>query len=373
MCSLPMPKGHYFAPTYKQAKSIAWDYLKHFTSTIPGMKYNKTELTATFPWGQVIMLVGADNPDSFRGQYSDSVVLDEVAMMPPKLWGEVVRPALADRAGKALFIGTPAGRNLFWELYDRADRLDGWGRCLLRYDQTQIIAASEVEAMRQELDEFEFAQELECSFTAAVRGAYYGRACGKAEKDGRVTSVPYDPNLPVITSWDLGYADATAIWYIQPTRHGEIRVIDYDEFNSHYLQEIIPEVRKKPYVYDEHIAPHDIEVHEFAAGATRRETAKNLGIHFTVAPNVPVVDGITAVRKMIDRCAFDERQTRQGFNALQLYRSEESERTGMRSKKPLHDFTCHAADALRMFAVTRAHNPKRKNSPNYDLLDAVAM
>lgn len=376
MVDKPRPRGHYFAPTYKQAKSIAWDYLKHFTSHIPGMKYNKTELSANFPWGQRIQLVGADNPDSFRGQYSDSTVLDELAMMPPRLWSEVVRPALADRAGVALFIGTPAGRNTFYDMYERADRLDDWGRMLLSYADTGLIEPKEINAMRQEMEDYEFAQEMECSFNAAVRGAYFGKVLAEAREAGRITSVPYDPALPVKTSWDLGIADATAVWFIQTSPGGEVRLIDYEEYHGASLPEIIQQIDKKPYRFDMHVAPHDIRVRELGTGTSRFEVAMQNGVRFQICRNMPLMDGIDATRNLIRKTWIDEDNCRQGLNFLELYRCDFNEKTGVPSTRPLHDHTSHAADALRMFAVECGQRNTAGNwssGINYDMLDRMAV
>jgi phage terminase large subunit len=374
-CKRRAARAHYFAPTYRQAKSIAWDYLQYFTMHIPGMEYNRTELSAQFPYGQRIQLVGANNPDAFRGQYSDSALLDEVAMMPPRLWSEIVRPALADREGEACFIGTPAGRNGFYDLYERAGTLAGWGRCLLGYKDTGIIPESEIQLLRQEMADYEFAQEMECSFNAAVRGAYYGKVLAEAEAAGRITSVPYDEALPVYTSWDLGMRDATAIWFIQVSPGGEIRLIDYQEYHATGLPDIIRDLRSKPYRYERHIAPHDIRVRELGSGTSRFEVCASNGVLFDVCRNMPLMDGIEATRTMLHKTWIDATKCKIGLNHLQLYRADFDEKTGVPSIRPLHDHTSHAADSLRMFAVEMG---QRQGSHwgaqiNYDLLDRLTM
>ncbi len=374
-CKAPSPRGHYFAPTFKQAKSIAWDYLQLFTKFIPGMVYNRTDLSATFPTGARIQLVGGNNVDGFRGQYSDSCVLDEIAMMPPRLWSEVVRPALADRKGSALFIGTPAGRNAFYDLYQRAAELPGWGRVLLTYRDTNILPAKEIADMRLDMEDYEFEQEMECSFNAAVRGAYFGRVMADARKAGRVTSVPYEPALPVVTAWDLGIADATAVWFAQFLRGGEIHIIDYQEWHGAGLPDIIGDLKQRPYRYDMHIAPHDIRVRELGTGASRYEIAAQNGVRFHIARNLPLMDGIDATRNLLKKCWFDEVKTRHGVNFLELYRAELNEKTGVLSTRPLHDHTSHAADALRMLAVERGMKAGREwaSGINYDMLDTMAV
>ncbi len=372
-CTLERPRGHYFAPLLKQARSIAWDYLKAYTAHIPGMEYSKSELAALFPNGAKIQLHGADNPDSFRGQYSDSVVLDEVAQMAPRMWSEVIRPALADRKGKALFIGTPFGRNnTFFELYEKAADLDGWNRQLWTCYDTDALDPDELETLRAEMEPEEFEQEMLCSWSAQVKGSYYGRKLDDAEKEGRICSVPYDESVPVGTSWDLGINDSTAIWFWQICGR-EIHFIDYREFTGSGLPDIIRELRALPYIYDTHIGPHDLKVRELGTGVSRLETAGKLGLKFSVARNIDLIDGIHGVRDMLGRCWFDERKCREGLEALRLYRSEWDDVKRVASLRPVHDWTSHASDALRYFAVelNRAGN-KSSGTLNYDMLDRIA-
>lgn len=157
----------YVAPLLGQAKQVAWRYLKAYAQKIPGTIVNESELWCEFPNGARIRIHGADNPDSLRGIYFDGVVLDEVAQMRPDTWGEVVRPALADRTGWALFLGTPKGTNLFSELFNKAGRLEDWCAVRLTVDDTQAIPADELDKMRREMSADEIRQELYCDFTVA--------------------------------------------------------------------------------------------------------------------------------------------------------------------------------------------------------------
>ena len=222
------------------------------------------------------------------------------------------------------------------------------------------------------MEEHEFRQELLCDWQAAVRGAYYGQQLVDAEDSGRIGNVPYDDALPVFTAWDLGIADATAVWFIQCTRGGEVRLIDYEQFTGDGFPEIIRKIRSKPYLYDTHWAPHDIKVRELGSGVSREETARKLGLTFRQAPNIPLMDGISATRSMLARTWIDETKCKDGLNALRLYRSEWDEKKRLFSTRPLHDHTSHAADALRMFAVSENRASKSKSQPNYDMLDRMA-
>ena len=373
-CQLPAAKGHYFCPFQKQAKRNAWQYVQEFTAHIPGMSYNKSELTAYFPAGQTIELLGADNPDAFRGGYSDYVVLDEYAQMDPRTWGEIVRPALADRSGAALFIGTPAGPNAFKELYDRAQTMPGWFTCLLKYQDTGLISDSEIESMRREMEESQFAQEMECDFSAAIKGAYFGKVLTAREQAGAIGRVPYDDTLGVWTSWDLGIRDSTCIWFLQ-TLGSEVRIIDYMEVQGEGLPELAKRVAQKPYRYDGHIAPHDIRVRELGTGTSRYEVASKLGINFQVCRNMPLMDGIDATRNLLKRAFIDSEKCEQGYRCLQLYRSEWNDAKRIFSDRPIHDWTSHAADALRMFAVEMSQGTTDQwgSGINYDMLDKMAV
>ena len=168
-CKQERGRFAYIAPFLRQAKTVSWDYLKHYARLMPGAAINESELSVLLPNGASIRLFGADNPDAFRGQYFDGVVLDEVADMKPEVWGEILRPALADREGWALFIGTPKGVNLFSELYQRASRGEvGWGCALLRASDTAVIPEAELEQARHEMTEAQFAQEFDVDFQAAA-------------------------------------------------------------------------------------------------------------------------------------------------------------------------------------------------------------
>lgn len=166
----------YIAPFRNQAKTIAWAYLKHYTENIPLLKINEGDLSITLPTGATIRIFGADNPDSLRGLYFDGVIIDEVAQIKPELWGEILRPALADRRGWAVFIGTPKGVNLFSQMYDKALQMQAegdpdWLALLYSVEQTKVIPPNELEALRKEMSENEFRQEFLCDFNAAADDA----------------------------------------------------------------------------------------------------------------------------------------------------------------------------------------------------------
>ena len=350
----PRPRYAYIAPLYRQAKQVAWDYLKHYTGAVPGRRASETELRVDLPNGARIQLHGADNPDSLRGIYLDGVVLDEYAQMSPHLWGEVIRPALADREGWAIFIGTPKGHDEFWRKYRAAAADESWYAALFAASATGVLKPEELEAARRDMTPGEYDQEFECSFEAAIRGAYYGGAMAEAQRSGRIRPVPHDPALPVDTAWDLGIGDPTAIWFAQ-LAGSEIHLLDYYEAAgeglAHYAGMLQARAAERGYVYGSHYAPRDALARELGSGRSREEQARRLGVALTVVPRHRLDDGINAVRAILPRCWFDSDRAEPGIECLRQYRAAVDPASGAVADRPLHDRHSHGADAFRYLAM----------------------
>jgi len=355
-CPLPRPRVAFIAPTFTQAKRIAWDYVKYYASVIPAIEFNETELRVDFPNGARLMLLSAENPDALRGIYLDLAIFDEYGMQNPRVWGEVVRPALSDREGAAVFLGTPAGHNHFFDLLQQAKRevadgSDKWYWKTVKASESGIVKDEELEAAKKQMTEEQFEQEYQCSFTASIIGAYYGKLIAEAEEDDRVTKVPYDPSLPVHTAWDLGVNDATAIWFAQIYRSGAVHIIDYYENSGVGLDHYAEVLNRKDVVFGNHLAPHDIEVRELGSGKSRLETALSLGIRFKVVPRMKVADGINAARMLLPKCYFDRDKCQDGIDMLRQYRQEWDDKKKVFRDHPRHDYTSHASDAFRYLAT----------------------
>lgn len=364
----PYPRYAYIAPLLKQAKDIAWDYLKRFSAPIPGIQTNEAELKIKYPNGGIIRLYGADNPDSMRGIYLDGCILDEYDQMTPIAFTEVIRPALSDRGGFAVFMGTPKGmRNLYRLIEENKDNKD-WAIFNFKASETGILSAEELADARRLMGEDEYMQEYENSFLAALKGAYWADALENARLEKRITKVPYERHIPVDTWWDLGVSESneTAIWLTQD--HGrEIHVVDYyeaaDEGLPHF-RDILQEKMDKYKVHlGKHTGPHDLVVREWGSGARSRiEMARDLGINFIPVPKIEhKIDAIHAGTQMIGKCWFDEERCEKGLLALRSYRRIwDAEMQRFRSK-PLHDWASNGADAWQTFA--RGHrfgNPNRR-------------
>lgn len=349
-CQLPNPRFAYVAPQLNQAKDIAWTYLKEYTAFLKP-KINESELWVELPGGARIRIYGADNPDRLRGIYLDGVVLDEFGDMDPTIWTQVIRPALSDRKGWAAFIGTPKGKNTFHRIWVEAEGDEDWTRLMLKASETGLLDAKELTDAAKMMSDDEFAQEYECSFEAAVKGAYYGKEINQAEIDGRITTVPYDPRLPVHTSWDLGMADSTVIWFTQ-TVGAETRWIDCVKGEGVGLDWYVRELKERPYNYGRHYLPHDVQVREMGTGKSRKEVLEGLGLRdIEVGKALPVADGIQALRMLLATSWFDKVKCKEGLEALRMYRREYDDKRQEFRPHPLHDWTSHYADAAREFAT----------------------
>ena len=355
-CPHPYPRVAYIAPYLKQAKKLAWDYLATTCNKPRLFDINKSDMEVTFkPNGGKFMLLGADNIDAIRGIYLDKVIVDELADCDPRLWSSVLRPCLADRRGRALMMGTPRGRmNMLYDLSRTPADDPDWGYHVFDCTQTDMLPPDEIEAMRRDpqVSDAMFQQEMMCSFNAALLGAIYGREMNELQAARRYTTVNFDVSLPVMTSWDLGWADATAIIYWQRVG-SEYRVICAEEYTLTKLPDICAAVRAKPWAgnYTAHYGPHDLAVHEYGSGKSRSAIASDAGIEFEPTVNWGVEDGIEAVRAILPHLWISEDNADRLLEALCNYRFVFDDTNRTFKTKALHDWTSHIADATRMFAV----------------------
>ncbi len=375
-CKKERPRFHYIAPLFKQAKQVAWDYLKHYGGKIPGSTISESELRIDFPNGGQVRLFGADNPDALRGIYSDGAILDEAADMAPRMYSEILRPALSDRQGWCVWIGTPRGQNDFFDLWDKVKDDPEWFTLMLKASETGLVAAEELDSARKQMTPEQYAQEYECSFQAAILGAYYGHEMERAEQEGRILPRVYDPSLEVHTAWDLGHSDQTVIWFYQQAGF-DIRLIDYYAANGFGLEHYVGMLQDRAlrpnspsgYKYGTHFLPHDIKVAELGTGRTRLEHLRSLGIINTkVVTKLPVDDGINAVRKILPRCWFDKDKCAEGLKALRQYRREWDDRRKVFYEKPYHDWASDPADAFRYLAVGLAEPAAKRTGPRRSII-----
>jgi hypothetical protein len=366
-CALATKKQNgryaYIAPYYSQAKAIAWDYLKRFGAPV-AERILESELAVDLPNGSRVRLFGADNPDALRGIYLDGVVLDEYGDQRPTVWGEIIRPLLTDRRGWATFIGTPKGKNHFWEIREQARASEDWQYLELKASETGALAPDELADARKTMTEAQYQQEFECAFDVPALGAIYAKEYQRARDEKRFTRVPHDQMLQVSTFWDLGIGDSTAIWFAQVSR-SEIRLIDYYEANAQPLDHYVQVLKAKPYTYATHWLPHDAQAKQLTSGKSSMEVLSALGLPARVTPKLSLEDGINAARMIWARCWFDEEKTRRGLECLQNYRRELNEKLGEFRPQPVHDWASHGSDAFRYLAVSIDRTGKKQEPIKY--------
>jgi len=314
----PDARYAFIAPYFSQAKDIAWVILKRYSEPLWAGEPNETELRVDFVNGARIRLYGADNPDRLRGLGFDGVVADEFADWRSGVWDEVVRPTLLDRQGFATFIGTPKGKNEFYEIYNKATD-DKWFRMMLRGSQSKLIPEEELEHLKATMDPDAYNQEIECSWEASLKGAYYSEEIDRAYREGRIGRVPVERTAKVHTAWDLGYSDSTAIWFIQ-TIGKERRLVDYYEASGVGFDHYANVLKERDYVYGDHYFPHDIQAKMLGMDTDRVTTLKRLGIECTIVPQGNLQDGINATRSLLGACWMDSDKCEQGIECLKAYR-----------------------------------------------------
>jgi phage terminase large subunit len=367
------PRFAYIAPQLKQAKTVAWDYLKHYGLRVPGATAHESELRLDLPNGGQVRLHGSDNPDALRGIYLDGLVMDEAADVSPRLFNEILRPALSDRQGWCVWIGTPKGQNDFFDLWQTArHEPERYFTLMLRASQTGLVNRDELEDARRMMTPEQYAQEYECSFSAAIVGAYYGREMQAAEDEGRITRNLYDPGMEVHTSWDLGASDHTVIWFFQQSGF-DVRWIDFYASNGYGFDHYAEVLQKKRYRYGRHYFPHDVAQTHIGAGyvaKSRKETLEGLGIPVQVGVKVKdPSERINVTRRVLPRSWFDADTCDEGIKALRQYRRHWDDVRKVFLERPLHDWTSHPADAfgegcmgLQEPTTANTNMPKRQMS-----------
>ncbi len=356
----------YVAPFYTQAKGVAWDYLKHFSRPVPNIRINEAELRIDYPNGNRIQLFGADNADRMRGLAFSGLIADEFGDWKPSVWGYVIRPALADRKGWAIIIGTPKGRNQFHDTFRAAEDRPDWFAMILRASETGILPADEIEALRSELTEDAFQQEMECDFEAALPGAILGKLISQAQAEGRINDdVEFDRfGAPLEISSDIGFYDTAAWWFWQP-KVGGFSIVDYDEDNGLDADDWI--VRLQERIGARQLGrvwlPHDARAKTFQS---RHTTAERFLTAFGkdkvgVVPMASKIDRINAARKILPRTEFAKTVCADGLGGLRAWQYQFNEDTRTFLKEPRHDWASHPGDGFSYGAqVMLEHVPEKK-------------
>lgn len=351
------PQYAYVATTFGQVEKIVWQYFKDFLKDIPDVKFNETKLRIQIPLDDVrgtatIYLFGTEKFDSFRGMYLDGYVLDEYGDMHPDVRDKVFLPMLSDRVGWEMVIGTPKGENAFKDLFDVAQEdKENWYSLLMDAETSGILPESELNMLKRTMSKEAFRQEYMCDWNAAPSGKVYQTYIDEAKKEGRVTKVPYDPSVPVMTFWDLGMSDSMVVWFIQEVGKA-IHVIDHIEDHGKGLPHYFGLLEGKKYRYGTVFLPHDAAQRSIETGLSRWEFFVENGFPDVVVCKRPsnIQDGIHAARMLIPRMWFNQETTALGVKALSSYEYVYDTKREVYSTTPLHNWASHSSDGIRLFA-----------------------
>lgn len=354
-CQLRKPQLAYVGPTFTQAKRIAWQYLKDYAEPYLARPPQESELKVTLHGDRTIYCLGADNPDSLRGMYLDGGVGDEYALWRPSVFSTIIRPALSDRAGWWVFASTPRGKNLFYDEHKKSiANPDEWYHLTLKASESGIIPPRELKALREDMDPEEYAQEYECSFDAALKGAIYASEINQLFEEGRVKSGLYDQNLPTHVVFDLGFTDSTVATYWQEGKDGTIRVVGVEATQGKDIFHHIERVKQFPGELGDVWLPHDARARNLQTGRSIVEQFLKEGIHPQIVPNHKVRDRIAAARRLFPRIVITEEHGGDMIEALKGYRREWDDKLLMFKDTPLHDWCSDYADSFGYMCVVAA-------------------
>lgn len=217
----------------------------------------------------------------------------------------------------------------------------------------------------------EYPATSEESFATANEGLYYGALITRARSEGRIRKVYYEESISVHTAWDLGFSDSTAIFWYQIVGQ-EIHILEYIEDSGKPFTYYLKLIKDRSYAYGKHFAPHDIAMHEYIHGASRLEVAREHGVDFAQVPKLPLIDGIDAVRNILNRCIFDEEKCAVGIRMLESYKRGWDEKNGCWKEDPVHNEASHGADAFRILALSLSEAKPGMTKLDLDRLKANA-
>jgi len=361
----------YVAPFRAQARNIAWQYLKD-SSLDFAVEIRESDLSVELPNGAKITLYGSDNIDALRGLYFDGLVIDEYADCRPNLWATVLLPTLADRKGWAVFLGTPKGAmNQFYDFAELSKQSDEWFHLTLKADTSNLLPSSELESLKTQMSEGQYAQEMLCSFKATLVGTYYSALINKIENDGQINNeVVHDPNFPVTVAMDIGYSDSTVMFFYQMRPDG-VAFIDCHEGHGKELRHYFDTLKSKPYKYDTIWLPHDARAKTLQTGKSVIDQFiaefKDTDTSLDIVPHLSVQDGIEAVRVSLPYCWINATTCATAVEALRTYRRKFNELLQRFEEKPLHSWESDFADAFRYSVLVAGPKKLKPPDPLHDL------
>lgn len=368
------PRYMYLTPTRIQAKTNIWDeYVKPMVKFFPNYEISETELEVSFDpndgYGvRKILLRGADDMGKgLKGAYLDGLVMDEMREHHQQTFSESLMPMLLDRNGWAIFTGT-VGLGHWFDFFHRAkeDTSGVWKTFLISVEDTKALTPQQIKLAKATMSNNDFEREMMCNWYAVDTGAVFSNSLVALEQNKCISGdLQIANNAPIVTSWDLGSSDLTAVWFLQLV-NGEYRAIDYFEVNRATADEklglksntesldirIFKHIMRKPYNYGVHILPHD-SVYNVASAETstfKKFQQMSGGAKVIVAPKLQIKSGVEALSNLLTQFKFNKDTCREGLAALHSYIPPYST-DYTHANKPFS----HAADALRTFAVALPH------------------
>lgn len=347
-CQLPRPQLAYIAPTYQMAKRIAWEYVKYYAQPLI-VQIHESELRVTLKNEAKLYLLGAENADSLRGIYLDGAVLDEFGQMRPSVVSQIIMPCLSDRQGWLTRMGTPRGKNHFYDTYRKSLADPRNFTMMLKASESGIIPAEELAMLREQMDESDYQQEMECSFDASLKGAIYGSDMEQAERENRVREFALDPALPLDVITDLGYTDDTVLGFFQQGPSGILMHEVYSNNEKewdHYLDEMDSRNVRDVYL------PHDARAKNLQTGRSIVEQTIRRGYRPRIVSDHKLRDGIAATHKLLPYVYWNLPLCSGAVEAMKAYRREWDDKQNCYKDRPVHDWSSHIADMVRYLGVT---------------------
>jgi len=360
---------YHMLPEFSQARKVIWDGIdssgkKLLDQAFPlGIRSatHESEMKVSFTNGSFWQLVGSDRYDAIMGTNPVGIVFSEFSLANPSAW-EYIRPILAENGGWAAFIYTPRGRNHGYSLYNQASGDPAWFCDLKTVTDTGGISPEAIEAERRAgMPDEMIEQEFHCSFTAGALGSYYGKILDESRKAGRITFVPYNPQLSTEYWFDLGWNDSTSMWVMQ--RAGiQINALRYMEWQTTSLPRICADIRSLGWRRDRLVLPHDGDHHELIAGRTRQDVMEdelNCLADVVKRPTnaAQKLEQIHAVRSTLPLVYFDAKGCEFGIFALESYSRKWDDKAKVFAQEPLHNFASHCADAFRTGCARETETP----------------
>lgn len=366
-CQLPRPQLAYIAPTYQMAKRIAWEYVKYYSAPLI-VQTHESELRVTLRNEAKLYLLGAENADSLRGIYLDGAVMDEYGQIKPSVVSQIILPCLSDRKGWLVRMGTPKGKNHFYDSYRKSLGDPRNYTMMLKASESGIIDEEELAMLRGQMDESDYQQEMECSFDASLKGAIYGAEMEQTEREGRIKPIALDPNLPIDVITDLGYTDDTVLGFFQ---QGPSGILMHEVYSNNeqdwdvYLDEM--DARNVRDVY----LPHDAKAKNLQTGRSIVEQTIRRGYRPRIVSDHKLRDGISATRKLLPYVWWNLPLCSNAIEAMKSYRRQWDDKLNCYKDRPVHDWSSHIADMVRYLGVTFSNLRQIESKSSIILPDSI--